>query len=307
MADRDPAPLLESIEEAIHLLEGYSPDSRALAQSDPLPSLLEQCEALCARAAQDSPVRSLHHFACTGGTLIARCIAALPNTQTLSEINPLSRLHLRWPRKPFFPTDILADLHMSARPVSHELIIEVFCAGLLRLRDGLAQQGQHLVIRDHAHSQFCTDPDQITRPTLRQMLLPHMTVLSVVTLRHPLDSFLSLDAQNWTHFSPFTIEEYCTRYIAFLEAYEGVPQIRYEDFVADPVAGLDRICTLLDLPRDPCALDMIEAISLSGDSGRSNSNINQRPRRPVPGHIAEQIKTSAAYDRLCMICDYDPA
>jgi hypothetical protein len=302
------ADLARVLDEALDLLTDYQPHPAGPAiAADPLPSLLMQCEALCADAdsAALRPVRTLHHLACTGGTLIARAVAALPNVVLLNEIYPLSRLHLTRAGMQFHPTDILIDLHHGLRAVEDEIITDVFVSSVARLRENLGRQGRHLVIRDHAHSLFCTTADPARQPTLRQMIARDMPVTSVVTLRHPLDSFLALDAQGWRHFTPFTLDEYCRRYLAFLVAHRDVAIVRYEDLVADPVRGLSDIAGHLDLPQDHAALDLIELVHLSGDSGRKGDAIRVRSRRPVPAEIAADARQSEAYATLCARHGYD--
>jgi len=310
MADHAPGPLIRAIDEALDLLRAHDPggDLPVRVSGDPLPSLLEQCRTLCGEAALDTPppVRSLHHFACSGGTLMSKCIAAQPNTVLLSEIDPLSTLHLRHARKPFFPTDTLADLRHGVRSAPEGDLVDIFMTGLVRIRDLLAARGQNLVLRDHAHSQFCTKVDGSARPTLHAILAARVPLRSVVTLRHPLDSFLSLSANGWDHFAPFTLEEYSQRYLAFLAAHAGIEWILYEDFVESPQEVTQRMCALLDLPFDPGALDLIGVFQLSGDSGRSSTQIGPRARRSVPEAIARQAAESPAYARLCKAIRYQP-
>src|SRR5690606_26210779 len=85
--------LAATLHEAKELLRDFAQE----AKSGPLEiqstgSLVDQCIALCEerRFERKEPVRIVHHFACTGGTLICKCIAAMPNTQLLSEVNPLN-------------------------------------------------------------------------------------------------------------------------------------------------------------------------------------------------------------------------
>lgn len=309
MTDPDLSNLIRTLGEALDMLPGHGdPHGTAIRAPDPLLSLLQQCETLCAEidAAPAPAIRTLHHFACTGGTLIAKCIAALPGTVLLSEVDPLSTLHLSKARKPFFPTDFLADLHVSIRPAPASDIADIFLAGVLRMRDLLAQRGQNLVIRDHAHSQFCTDADMTGRATVLAILRGGGPVRALLTLRHPLDSFLALQANGWTHFKPFTLEDYSLRYQAFLAAHADVPRVRYEDFVTTPETVLSEICAVLDLPFNPDAIDLIEALRLSGDSGRSGATIAPRPRRAVPDDIATAARNAPGYQALCNAMGYDP-
>ncbi len=304
------AELLSALEGALELLQetdGLDTDGSAELPAPSLPSLLAQCADRVAAmdAAPTAPVRTLHHLACTGGTLIAKSLAAMPNTVMMSEIDPLSTLHLRTPRPPFFPTALIAGLRYSPRGIGDETILRVFGAALTALHGDLTARGLALVLRDHAHSQFCTAQDRHTRPTLHRLVADILPVRGVVTVRHPLDSFLSLRNNRWLHFKPDTLEEYCLRYDDFLTAHAGLPLWTYEAFVADPAKVIDEICTALDLPFSPGFEAMLSLMALSGDSGRSSPLIGVRPRRPTPPELEKSRHDSLAYTRLCRRLGYE--
>ena len=305
-----PVPALDALEDALALLREHGPTGDAAPPAEPLPSLLERCEALVAEAASagPEPLRTVHHFACSGGTLICRCIAALPNTVLLSEIDPLSTNRTAEPGGArFAPTDLILQLRQSRHPVDPAMLVAVFRAGLDRLHGLLAAEGRHLVLRDHPHSRFCTDVDAAARPGLRDMLRPDHRLLSVVTVRHPLESFLSLEAADWVHFSPATLEDYARRYHAFLDDHADLPVIRYEEFLADPETVLSGICARLALPFDRLALTLQAGLVLTGDSGRAGGTIAPRPRRPIPEPLRAQMTDSPSYEQLCTRLDYDPS
>ncbi|NEU34237.1 sulfotransferase family protein, partial [bacterium LRH843] len=88
----------------------------------------------------------------------------------------------------FAPTDLIWWLRHAMRHSDEAMLVDVFRAGLHVAHERLAQSGQRLLLRDHAHSQFCRDVDADSRPTLHEMLVSEFPVLSVVTVRHPLDS-----------------------------------------------------------------------------------------------------------------------
>lgn len=50
-----------------------------------LPNLIKACAKIHhrSRAFSEDPIRTVHHFACTGGTLIGKCIAASPGVRLL--------------------------------------------------------------------------------------------------------------------------------------------------------------------------------------------------------------------------------
>lgn len=298
------AELAQELKQALALLNEHHGQSSAIPTTEPLQSLLAQCQEMVAARAEPVPIRTLHHFACTGGTLISKCLALMPNVTLLSEIDPLSRMQQSTKVANFWPSDILFAGRIALRPISEEMTIRSFNAGVAELHRSLSQEGRSLVLRDHAHSHFCGDIDPMSRPTLRSMLLRIVPVRSVVTVRHPLDSFLSLKHNGWEFLTPFTLETYAERYALFLKVYDGLPMYRYEDFLENPDAVLAQICDDFELPFQRGVQDHLKVVKLTGDSGRGSTRIGPRPRRPVPEEIAKQARTSAAYHQLCERLDY---
>ncbi|MFE3838658.1 hypothetical protein [Pseudogemmobacter sonorensis] len=309
MADpRSPlAPLLHQVEQALDLLDGFRSPALAALPAEPLPSLAEQCSRLAARPeAGPPPLRMIHHMACTGGTLISKALAVLPNVVLLSEIDPLSTLRGNPGSKaPFAPSDLILAMRHAPRPVPEDVLVATFRAGTLAAHGVLAEKGMRMVIRDHSHSHFCTGVDPAARASLREMLAGELPLLSAVTVRHPLESFLSLGNNRWTHFSPFTLEEYSQRYSAFLDRHAGLDILRYEEFVLAPEATLRRLCDILALPFHPAALDLLSAARLTGDSGRSSPVVGPRPQKAVPEEMLPDCR-GAAYVGLCGRLGYDP-
>lgn len=267
------------------------------ASAVPLPGLLEQCRSLLSEAdAQPPPLRCLQHLACTGGTLIARCIAALPNTRVLSEVDPLSELG--WPANRFLPTDVVGLARFGSRPPDRDVLIAAFLAGLGAVHHDGRRRGIDLVLRGHAHSQFHTRADMEARPTVPELLARAGPVRTVVTVRHPLQSYLALRGNGWVHFTPDTPEEYARRYHAFLDRHADLAWMRYEDFVADPDRHMAWLCDRLGLRHDPDFRQRLVMAQLSGDSGRRGDVIAPRPPRPCPEDVLQQAQESEAFGRL---------
>lgn len=301
------ASLLATIDEARDLLRDFDPEGEFPDDEiSGMASLVAQCAALLESEPDEAPIRMIHHFACTGGTLISKLIAAMPNALVLSEVDPLSRVMIGDGRAPFFaPTDLIYCARVALRPINDRTTVKMFQAELGALHAHARESGQYLVLRDHSHSHFCTDTDPAKRPALRWMVQEVAPIRSVVTVRHPLDSFLSLDNNGWRHFQPFTLEEYACRYLEFIEAHRGVPVYRYEDLVAASDDVLEKICRDLELPFRPGAEAMLQVIEMSGDSGRKASRIGTRARRELPDWLAEQQFTSQTYGDLCRTLGYD--
>lgn len=299
--------LLRHVDAVIDMLrEHHYVSARRDLPAEPLPSLLEQCESACAAIEGTPPLRTIHHFACSGGTLISKCLFALPNTVVMSEIDPLSPLVLKSGSAPFAPTDVILSLRQSLRPIDDATIIAAFRAALFAAKARMDARGLRLIVRDHAHSQFCTNQDYMSRPTLRDMLYGDCALNSVVTVRHPLDTFLSIIYNKWVHFTPGTLEEYSKRYLAFLDRYVGVPIVQYEDFVQDPESVLMDICKYLNLKYSPFSTELIDIVKISGDSGRRDTRrIGPRARRDIPHDIAPQRLQSESYRELCERLNYE--
>ncbi|HBG97401.1 MAG TPA: sulfotransferase family protein [Rhodobacteraceae bacterium] len=296
-----PRSLIEGLQQALDLLDAYKDTNLPIEEPvEPLPSLLAQCEELCAQIPQPDPIRTIHQFACTGGTLISKSVALMPQVTLLSEIDPLSLLNIEQNTKmAFAPSDIIYGARTALRPVDAATVEAVFEASVKTLHQALMDIGRHLVIRDHAHSQFCTTVDFDGRPTLREQLLPEFSVQSIVLVRHPLDSYLSLRLNGWCHFLPDTLEEYSRRYLAFLDRHDGLCIFQYEEFVSDPERVMQSVCRALELPFLPGFHGLLGIVQMSGDSGRSSSKIESRPRRTVPEAVRTETASSPCYLQLC--------
>lgn len=297
----------EAVADALKILSQArsheGPDRRADSQA--LPSLLERCEQYLGKdwKPQSEPVRLIHHFACTGGTLITKSLACSPNVQVLSELDPLS------PKTPasgkFNPTDLIQLLQHGNRRASKDDKLALFLASFAALYGSASLKGLRMLVRDHTHSHFCTGEGVAERPTLAGILAAHYETRSIVTVRHPLDSWLSLVNNQWVEFSPATLEEYAARYLAFLSAYPNAKVFKYEDFVACPDQVLRDMCTELALPFPPGYQTLFPAHSFSGDSGRKGSVIAPRERRAAPDELVDEASESEAFRSLCEQLSYD--
>lgn len=279
-------------------------DLTKVSESEPLSVRARQLAKQYAPTSSMQPVlRTVHHFACTGGTLLGKCIAVMPCVRLLSEVDPLSTMtRLR----AFAPMDLAGLAAMSSRPLDDAGLVRIFLAGLDVLARDSRLEGRDLVLRDHSHSHFCFGDMRFDRPSLRDILTPHYPLLSLLWVRHPLDSFLSLVRQNWVRFEPATIEEYAGRYNMFLDHYAELDVLRYEDFVTAPESSMQRVCSILQLAYNPDFQALFPARSLSGDSGRSGSVISLRPRRDIPDGVRNMLADAPAYRRLCLRLGYAP-
>lgn len=304
-----PSELTVELEEVLGLLEEFqllaNKQSITAIQNLP-PNILEQCISLCneAQGTQVEPIRTVHHFACTGGTLISKCIASMPNIQLLSEVDPLSCFGDNDSNPKFAPSDIATLMRQSTHGASSELIGELFLNNLQIIHLKSVSTGLRLVLRDHAHSHYCAGDDVPSRATLRNLISSKFATLSVVTVRDPIDSYLSLKNNNWVTFQPANFDEYCLRYLQFLNDYDGVEIIRYEDFIEDPAKVMNELCEILKIPFNKYFQDTFSVHKITGDSGRSSSIIQARDRRPIDMQTLIELENSTKYRNLCSLLGY---
>jgi hypothetical protein len=119
---------------------------------------------------RSSPVRIVHHFACTGGTLISRALQAQPNTLVLSEVDPFSTIPRDYKSSKFAPSDMIFSARVGHYDIDNDLIASMFIAELNVLYDKLERSGRRLIVRAHSHSQFCTNVLWSARPTVQQVI-----------------------------------------------------------------------------------------------------------------------------------------
>jgi hypothetical protein len=231
----------------------------------------------------------------------------MPNVQLLSEVDPLNDTRHKSKRIEFTPTDMVTLLRRSVHGASQDTLVHLFQEELRVAHADARRRGLRLVIRDHAHSHYCVGATVPERPSLRDMVLAVAPVRSVVTVRHPLDSFASLVKNGWVQFLPATLDEYCRRYLKFLDAHEGIRLVRYEDFLHAPDETARALCAELELPYHDLYREAFPAIRLSGDSGRGGETIAAQSRRPEALALADEAAQSQAYARLTERLGYEPA
>lgn len=298
----------DQLDGALDLLEEHfrnRPVPR-VSGSEELSTLLDQALLRSTAPSKSEPVRIVRQFACTGGTLICRGLAAQPNITLLSEVDPFNIDHLSRQKPSFAPTDLIQLADSRIHPLDLKTKEEMFLASLSALYSALSKRGRRIVLREHSHGWFCREIDWSARKSLTEIVSDDFSVRSIVTVRHPLDSWLSLNQQGWQHFSPFTIDEYARRYGVFLDACAEDEIYRYEDFVEDPGGLMAQICDKLQLALNPSWQSLLTVIRLTGDSGRSSCTIQPRQRRAVSQTVANEAQASKAYRILCERLGYDP-
>ena len=298
----------EQIDQALAVLEQGEEPSNTILLNEMLSnqeevldagSLLARCEQIAKRYEPSQRiVRSIHHFACTGGSLISKCINALPGVCVISEVHPLARRHLERKKQTFTPTDLIVQSYFAGVPDVNELSLEMFKEGIRTIANHAEKKGFYPIFREHSHTDYCVGDDPLALNLFSKMQQPDVEHKRVVTVRNPIDSFASLVDNGWVHHNPGSFDEYCRRYLLFLSNFEEREIFRYEDFVADPDREMTKIAAALSVPHNELFGDIFDFRLISGDSGRKASRIGARPARDGIDVIRSEANSSKFYGRF---------
>lgn len=255
-------------------------------------SLLDRCVHICEEYKPEPRViRSIHHFACTGGSLISKCLHAMPGVRLISEVHPLARLHMNINQQRFTPTDTITAGYYADLPDFDQLSLRIFEEDIKLILDQAEKKGFYPIFREHSHTDYCVGPDAIAAKPLSYGSLFNIPQKRIATVRNPLDSYSSLTHNNWLHHEPKTFDEYCKRYLMFLEAFDEESIFYYEDFVMHPEREMRKICEALDVPYHDMFRQIFDFRSISGDSGRSSSVIEKRSARDRPHNLIADLES----------------
>lgn len=250
-------------------------------------------------------LRIIHHLACSGGTLVSKCIASLPNVFLLSELHPETALHMAGYKPKFSPSDIITQARYANIPDVDRLAWDIFKSDLQLLDKHVSNLGGIPVVRDHSHSDFCVGDRFESKSKIVSKLNGCFEFLRVATIRDPIDSYLSLIGNNWCHFQPNNFDAYCERVWAFTSEYPDQSIFRYEDFVEDPQSIMSQIAKQLELPFSKDFDFLFGIFALSGDSGRSSDVIEQKARKELTPKQLDEFFSSEHYTKIACRFKFD--
>lgn len=267
-------------------------------------SLLTKCREITQAYDQTKPkLRVIQHLACSGGTLISKCIGAQANVHILSEAHPTSNLAIR-DTPSFSPTDLAALSKYAHVPNVNELLTKLYHKNVMEINQHIEERGGSLVVRYHTHSDYHVGEGYAEESTFDAIFSDVCEVLSVLTIRNPIDAYSSLKNNGWIHYTPETFDEYCKRYLQHLKDLDSSSIFRYEDFVDDPQSTMMKICHALEIPFDDRFVDTFGLIKLTGDSGRKSDVISKRDRR-VDKELLREVDKSKYFKQICELGWYE--
>ncbi|MDO6567915.1 hypothetical protein Q4561_12660 [Alteromonas sp. 1_MG-2023] len=249
-------------------------------------------------------IRSIHHFACSGGSLISKCLDAMPRVRLLSELHPLARKHLQTQSHKFTPSDLISCAYYAEVSDLDELAVKIMDSSIKLSVQHAFYNSEILVFREHSHTDYCCGDKPLDLRLFKRIANENYPNLAIATVRNPIDSFLSLQKNNWVHFSPSTFDEYCKRLNLFLSYYEDEDIFYYEKFLDNPKQVMQEMCCKLDVPFSESFLETYSTRKITGDSGRGAQNITRLKRREVTPELNIDINNSLEYKKFVQRFEY---
>lgn len=258
-------------------------------------------------------IRVLRHMARSGGTVISKCLAVMDSVALLSEIHPLGL-------KQFNPVRQAMDWHglvtmADVKRWQKQRPPMPFDRAIGELETRARERGSLLVLREWSHLDTIGRP--FCKPTFRflmgEALAPRFEVAQAVTVRHPVDQYLSqarLEALRG-----MTAGEYLRGCRVFAEWAAAEGFVRYEDFTRDPDAALTKICARLRVPFDAGYRERWPSYTkITGDTAKENTGrgasvpeIRPLPRREAPAGLLDEFRKHDDYRRTLELLGYEDA
>ncbi len=253
-------------------------------------------------------VRLLLHLARTGGTIISKCLAVMPNVALLSEIHPMGL-------KMFNPLRQAHEWFGLLTPQDIEGFRQArrmeFADAIDLARRRCEERGLKLVIREWNHLDFHGMPYVPNPPhklMTTELLSPRFRLLRYCTVRHPIDHWISLNNVAVVH-DKLTLEQFLTGCLEFAEHAVKIGFVRYEDFTRDPAPAMRTICTALEIDFDPTFEHKWASYKkITGDRAGSRGGVEKivaLARKPVEAGLVERFERNAAYQKTLALLGYN--
>lgn len=246
-------------------------------------------------------LRLIHHLHRTGGTLICKCVASLPNIALLSEVNPEANFMVL---DPVFQASFW--LRLLSEKTANQLSDASFAEKIKAIHLFAMNRGEKLILRNWAYLDFFALPFT-AKPTNElatvKALRDYFELKQVVTVRHPMDQWLSWCAYRGSaKANDFTFQAFIDACFEFQKQTDDIPCIRYEDYVADPKRMMRELCQHLDLEFDPIFLRRWPYYhQITGDDNDRASgdwSISPRLRRTPSEALIAEARGNEKYIRL---------
>jgi len=254
-------------------------------------------------------IRVIRSLARSGGTLFGKCIGCMDKVALISEIHPgnlITTAPMRQAQQWFGLINKNDIARWKTRPPSVLQFVSI-------CETRASGRGDHLVLRDWSHLDYIGVP--YTKPAfgfaLGDALSMAYDIKSVVTVRHPIDQYLSLLGLAVVS-EKLEFEKYLYGCMRMSEYASEHGFYRYEDFTKDPGSVLRSICDDLELPFDPdYPSKWYRYTTITGDTvpalgrGSMKKEIQSFPRKAIDDELLEAFRSNSDYQRACALLGYE--
>lgn len=254
-------------------------------------------------------IRIMRSMARSGGTLLGKCIGCMDKVTLISEIHP-ENLKTTAPMMQAHRWFGLINKNDIARwKVRAPSVLQFVSVCETRARG----KGDHLVLRDWSHLDYIGVPyiEPAFGFALGDTLSDVYDIRSVVTVRHPIDQYLSLLGLTVVS-EKLGFERYLYGCMRMSEYASEHGFYRYEDFTSDPDSVLKSICSDLGLPFDRGYKDKWHSYTtITGDTepalgrGSTKKEIQSFPRKAINESLLEAFRSNTDYQRACELLGYE--
>lgn len=253
-------------------------------------------------------IRILHNMARSGGTMVSKCLGAMSLVRLFSEIHPKAN-HAEY-------LNVTDQAHRWYGLTTADDVAAhyPFIDGLRRVHALCEKENSIAVLRDWASIDFIgllLVDDPVYRFSLNEAVESEFDILECALVRHPLDQWLSTRRLN-VYQGKLDQAQFFYGYRRYAEAVQG-NFFRYEDFIADPSATMQWLCSQLEVPFDPTFIDrwhLNEHVtgdnkkSSRGSSGKEASMIRPLPRRQIEPELQTALSENGDYQRILTLLNY---
>ena len=237
----------------------------------------------------------LHHLASTGGTIITRALSTMHNVKVINEIHPFHSQIRQDGVSPTTAVDQYVDRYLDQKNGQYARM-NFFVEQIDFIYNKLLESKDTLLIRDWSHGDFIIH--KIFDGSINKTL-PIGKYQSVVTVRHPLYTFLSSRKSGFLGPIRGNVIEFMKRYELFLNCYRGWNIFKYEDFSKNSHAWLENFCQMYEIDFNPDFNKSLDTYKFSGFVPRESVKITGSQTKEIPEDIAKALGDFDLYGRLC--------
>lgn len=248
------------------------------------------------------PIVVMLAYARSGGTLLNRCLASLPNTFVLSEVNV----------EALCPNSCSTIKEQAKKWYGLELKSEGFIENISEIYEYCNAHGLTLIVRDWTFGSFVPSRYNNFKPSRSLTTLDSISksfpIIPFAFVRNAVDIWLSLKA------SPRTFYDKNLEFLYGLVKClldKKVKIFKYEDFCNSPTQEMKKICDYIGVNYSDAFLNYADFKNVTGDTdlpgdsrGIKKGEIGFLPRRESFKLFSDEINSNTRVEKINKLLGY---